>query len=59
MALNEGEICCVEVVASDKSRAVNSVIFLGSVSYTALIRVYEKRVRTYTTPKTLVTLFVS
>ncbi|CAK8693950.1 unnamed protein product [Clavelina lepadiformis] len=45
MALNEGEICCVEVVASDKSRAVNSVIFLGSVSYTALIRVYEKRTK--------------
>lgn len=36
---------CVELVASDKDGSVQGVIFLGSIRYDALKKVYDARVR--------------
>ena len=36
---------CVELVANDKDGAVQGVIFLGSIRYDALKKVYDARVR--------------
>lgn len=35
---------CVELVASDKDGSVQGVIFLGSIRYDALKKVYDARV---------------
>lgn len=35
---------CVELVANDKDGAVQGVIFLGSIRYDALKKVYDSRV---------------
>nr|XP_026695101.1 uncharacterized protein KIAA0930 homolog [Ciona intestinalis] len=45
LILHEGEIVCVEVIASDKSKKLSSVIFLGSVKYDSLVKVYERRTK--------------
>ena len=42
--VEEGQLICVEVVAAEKQGHYRSVIFLGSVRYESLRRVYEARV---------------
>lgn len=46
MTVGEGEMVCVELVASDKSNTFQGVIFQGSIRYEALKKVYDNRVRT-------------
>ncbi|XP_039281371.1 uncharacterized protein LOC111048108 isoform X1 [Nilaparvata lugens] len=41
--VRDGEMVCVELVASDRSGDIQSVIFLGSIRYDALKRVYDAR----------------
>lgn len=36
---------CVELVASDRHGSIQGVIFLGSIRYDALKKVYDARVR--------------
>ena len=43
--VRDGEMVCVELVANDKDGAVQGVIFLGSIRYDALKKVYDARVR--------------
>lgn len=43
--VRDGEMVCVELVASDKMGTVQGVIFLGSIRYDALKKVYDARVR--------------
>lgn len=45
MMVGEGEMVCVELVASDKSNTFQGVIFQGSIRYEALKKVYDNRVR--------------
>ena len=45
MTVGEGEMVCVELVASDKSKTFQGVIFQGSIRYEALKKVYDNRVR--------------
>ncbi|XP_051911065.1 uncharacterized protein KIAA0930 homolog isoform X2 [Hippocampus zosterae] len=45
MSVGEGEMVCVELVASDKSNTFQGVIFQGSIRYEALRKVYDNRVR--------------
>jgi hypothetical protein len=44
ITVRDGEMVCVELVASDKDGTVQGVIFLGSIRYDALKRVYDARV---------------
>ncbi|XP_077357596.1 uncharacterized protein KIAA0930 homolog [Festucalex cinctus] len=44
MSVGEGEMVCVELVASDKSNTFQGVIFQGSIRYEALRKVYDNRV---------------
>lgn len=44
MTVGEGEMVCVELVASDKSSTFQGVIFQGSIRYEALKKVYDNRV---------------
>lgn len=48
MTVGEGEMVCVELVASDKSNTFQGVIFQGSIRYEALKKVYDNRVRSQT-----------
>ncbi|XP_058829341.1 uncharacterized protein LOC131688820 isoform X1 [Topomyia yanbarensis] len=41
--VRDGEMVCVELVASDRDGSVQGVIFLGSIRYDALKRVYDAR----------------
>ncbi|XP_063232010.1 uncharacterized protein LOC134536244 [Bacillus rossius redtenbacheri] len=41
--VRDGEMVCVELVASDRDGAIQGVIFLGSIRYDALKRVYDAR----------------
>ncbi|XP_023246904.1 uncharacterized protein LOC106636986 isoform X2 [Copidosoma floridanum] len=41
--VRDGEMVCVELVASDRQGAVQGVIFLGSIRYDALKKVYDAR----------------
>ncbi|CAM1319380.1 KIAA0930 (predicted) [Pycnogonum litorale] len=41
--VHDGEMVCVELLASDKHGAIQSVVFLGSIRYEALKRVYDAR----------------
>ncbi|XP_033211320.1 uncharacterized protein LOC117169197 isoform X2 [Belonocnema kinseyi] len=41
--VRDGEMVCVELVASDRDGAVQGVIFLGSIRYDALKKVYDAR----------------
>lgn len=50
MTVGEGEMVCVELVASDKSTTFQGVIFQGSIRYEALKKVYDNRVRTGNLP---------
>lgn len=43
--VRDGEMVCVELVASDREGTVQGVIFLGSIRYDALKKVYDARVR--------------
>ncbi|XP_061085118.1 uncharacterized protein KIAA0930 homolog isoform X2 [Conger conger] len=43
MTVGEGEMVCVELVASDKSTTFQGVIFQGSIRYEALKKVYDNR----------------
>lgn len=45
MTVGEGEMVCVELVASDKNRSLQGVVFQGSIRYEALKKVYDNRVR--------------
>lgn len=42
--VRDGEMVCVELVASDRDGTVQGVIFLGSIRYDALKKVYDARV---------------
>ena len=42
--LDDNELVCVEILASDKSKSFSSVLFLGSVNHNALAAVYDQRV---------------
>lgn len=44
MTVGEGEMVCVELVASDKTNMFQGVIFQGSIRYEALKKVYDNRV---------------
>uniref|UniRef100_A0A8D1YXU5 KIAA0930 n=1 Tax=Sus scrofa TaxID=9823 RepID=A0A8D1YXU5_PIG len=44
MTVGEGEMVCVELVASDKTNTFHGVIFQGSIRYEALKKVYDNRV---------------
>ncbi|KAF4023047.1 hypothetical protein G4228_014909 [Cervus hanglu yarkandensis] len=44
MTVGEGEMVCVELVASDKTNTFQGVIFQGSIRYEALKKVYDNRV---------------
>ncbi|XP_018326364.1 uncharacterized protein KIAA0930 homolog isoform X2 [Agrilus planipennis] len=41
--VRDGEMVCVELVASDKEGSVQGAIFLGSIRYDALKKVYDAR----------------
>lgn len=45
--VRDGEMVCVELVANDRDGTVQGVIFLGSIRYDALKKVYDARVRNY------------
>lgn len=47
MTVGEGEMVCVELVASDKTNTFQGVIFQGSIRYEALKKVYDNRVRSF------------
>lgn len=51
--VRDGEMVCVELVASDREGAIQGVIFLGSIRYDALKKVYDARVRISYRPSTL------
>ncbi|XP_020625183.1 uncharacterized protein KIAA0930 homolog isoform X2 [Orbicella faveolata] len=42
-SLQENEMVCVELVAKDKTESVEGVIFLGSIRYESLKKVYDGR----------------
>lgn len=42
--VRDGEMVCVELVAKDREGTLQGVIFLGSIRYEALKRVYDARV---------------
>lgn len=44
MLVRDGEMVCVELVAADHAGTRQAVIFLGSIRYDALKRVYDARV---------------
>lgn len=44
--VRDGEMVCVELVANDRDGSVQGVIFLGSIRYDALKKVYDARVST-------------
>ncbi|XP_077325486.1 uncharacterized protein KIAA0930 homolog isoform X1 [Lithobates pipiens] len=44
LTVGEGEMVCVELVASDKTNTFQGVIFQGSIRYEALKKVYDNRV---------------
>lgn len=50
MTVGEGEMVCVELVASDKTNLFQGVIFQGSIRYEALKKVYDNRVSVRTPP---------
>ncbi|XP_005993727.1 uncharacterized protein KIAA0930 homolog isoform X2 [Latimeria chalumnae] len=52
MTVGEGEMVCVELVASDKTNTFQGVIFQGSIRYEALKKVYDNRVTSFSTPPT-------
>jgi len=41
--LSEDEMVCVEIVAHDKTKSFQCLMFLGSVSYPAMTKVYDKK----------------
>jgi hypothetical protein len=45
MFVNEGQMVCVELVARNPVLNDTRVLFLGSIKYEALRRVYETRVK--------------
>lgn len=49
--VRDGEMVCVELVASDREGAIQGVIFLGSIRYDALKKVYDARVSWITFPR--------
>ena len=44
MVVNEGQMVCVELVAKNPLLNESKVLFLGSIKYEALKKVYETRV---------------
>jgi hypothetical protein len=45
MVVNEGQMVCVELVAKNPALNDARVLFLGSIKYEALRKVYETRVK--------------
>ncbi len=45
MVVNEGQMVCVELVARNPVLNDTRVLFLGSIKYEALQKVYETRVK--------------
>jgi len=44
ITVRDGEMVCVELVAADRDGGFQAVLFLGSIRYDALKRVYDSRV---------------
>lgn len=44
MIVRDGEMVCVELIATNRRGACQGVLFLGSIRYEALKRVYDSRV---------------
>jgi len=44
MVVNEGQMVCVELIAKNPTMKDARVLFLGSIKYEALKRVYDTRV---------------
>ena len=44
MIVRDGEMVCVELVATNRKGIPQGVLFLGSIRYEALKRVYDSRV---------------
>ena len=42
--VSEGECVCVELIARDRYRDLESVVFLGSIKYDVLKNLYDNRV---------------
>lgn len=55
--VRDGEMVCVELVANDRDGTVQGVIFLGSIRYDALKKVYDARVRKQLNKKTFFCFF--
>ena len=47
MVVNEGQMVCVELVAKNPLVNESKVLFLGSIKYEALRKVYETRVNSH------------
>ena len=47
IVVRDSELVTVELVASDRNGDLQGVIFLGSIKYDALKRVYDSRVRIF------------
>ncbi len=45
MVVNEGQMVCVELVAKNPVLNGSRVLFLGSIKYEALKKVYDTRVK--------------
>ncbi|KAF7632776.1 hypothetical protein Mgra_00007838 [Meloidogyne graminicola] len=43
MIISEGECICVELIARDRNRNIEAVIFLGSIRYDILKKLYDSR----------------
>ncbi|CAF0747935.1 unnamed protein product [Didymodactylos carnosus] len=48
MIVNEGQMVCVELIATNQALSQQRVLFLGSIKYEALKKVYETRATTST-----------
>lgn len=48
MTVRDGEMVCVELLAQDRDHGFQAVLFLGSIRYDALKRVYDSRVSNQT-----------
>ena len=56
MIIGEGECICVELIARDRNRNVEAVIFLGSMRYDILKKLYDSRVSESTNEKFILKL---
>lgn len=50
MLVRDGEMVCVELTAMNRKGVCQGVLFLGSIRYEALKKVYDSRVCSYFLP---------